>query len=108
MPKITFVAHDGTEHVVEVEAGTTARDAAVDNEIPGIDGDCGGNCACATCHIFVADDWINAVGKAEPESIEAELIQFADDYTENSRLACQITMSDELDGLVLNMPLAQH
>jgi 2Fe-2S ferredoxin len=56
----------------------------------------------------VADDWINAVGKAEPESIEAELIQFDDDYTENSRLACQITMSDELDGLVLKMPLAQH
>jgi 2Fe-2S ferredoxin len=108
MPTITFIEHDGTEHLVDVDNGTTARDAAVDNDIPGIDGDCGGNCACATCHVFVSDDWIDITGKAVSESSEAELLQFADDYKENSRLACQITMSDDLDGLVLNTPLGQH
>jgi len=108
MPSITFIEHDGTKHVVDVDAGTTARDAAIDNAIPGIDGDCGGNCACATCHVFVADEWIDATGKAKPESNEAELLQFADDYKENSRLACQIPVTDDLDGLVLHTPMGQH
>ena len=108
MPSITFIEHDGTKHVVDVDAGTTARDAAIDNDIPGIDGDCGGNCACATCHVFVADEWIDATGKAEEESNEAELLQFADDYKDNSRLACQIPVTDDLDGLVLHTPIGQH
>jgi ferredoxin, 2Fe-2S len=108
MPTITFIENDGTQHLVDVDAGTTARDAAVENDIPGIDGDCGGNCACATCHVFVSEEWIGTTGKAGPESIEAELLELSDDYTENSRLACQITVLDDLDGLVLHTPIAQH
>lgn len=84
------------------------EDAAVNNGVPGIDGDCGGECACATCHVYVDGAWIDRVGTAEPGGMEANLLQFAEGSTENSRLACQITMTDDLDGLTLRIPEGQH
>lgn len=108
MPKVTFIAHDGTEHVLSVASGTTARDAALDNDIPGIDGDCGGVCACATCHVYVDPAWLDKVGRVTFGEMEADLLQFAEDFRENSRLACQITITDQFDGLILNIPAGQH
>lgn len=108
MPTITFIGADGTKHVVEEESGISVRDAAVNNDVPGIDGDCGGNCACATCHIYVTPEWIEKTGRIEAESMEESLLQFAHDYRENSRLGCQIPLTDDLDGLVVEVPESQH
>ena len=108
MPKITFVESDGTEHQFDGDVGDKARDIAVQNGVPGIDGDCGGFCGCGTCHVYVPQDWIDKVGRVDPEATEAELLEFAHDPQENSRLSCQILLSDELDGLVLNIPVGQH
>lgn len=108
MPRVIFVKPDGREISVVVADGTTARDAAVDNNVPGIDGDCGGCCACATCHVFVDLAWIDKTGKAVADGMEASLLQFAEGSTETSRLACQIKLSNELDGLVLRLPAGQH
>ena len=108
MPKVTYIEADGATHNVDVASGTTGRDAAIDNNIPGIDGDCGGVCACATCHVYVDPEWIDRVGRAAEGEMEAELLQFAEDCRDNSRLACQINITDELDGLVLNIPAGQH
>ncbi len=108
MPKVTYIEADGATHTVEVASGTTGRDAAIDNDIPGIDGDCGGVCACATCHVYVDPGWIDKVGRAAEGEMEAELLQFAEDFRETSRLACQIEITEALDGLVLNIPTGQH
>jgi 2Fe-2S ferredoxin len=108
MPKVTYIEADGAAHTVDVASGTTGRDAAIDNDIPGIDGDCGGVCACATCHVYVDPAWIDKVGRAVEGEMEAELLQFAEDFRDNSRLACQIDITDALDGLVLNIPSGQH
>ncbi|MDO9460829.1 MAG: 2Fe-2S iron-sulfur cluster-binding protein [Alphaproteobacteria bacterium] len=108
MPKVTYIEHNGTEHVVAVDSGTTCRDAAIDNDIPGIDGDCGGVCACATCHVYVDPAWLDKTGRTVAGEMEAELLQFAEDFRENSRLACQIKVTEDLDGLVLRIPAGQH
>jgi 2Fe-2S ferredoxin len=108
MPKVIFIKPDGREFPIEVASGTTARDAAVNNSVPGIDGDCGGCCACATCHVFVDPAWIGKTGKAADGGMEASLLQFAEGSTEASRLACQITVTADLDGLVLRLPAEQH
>ena len=108
MPKVTYIEASGAEHVVTVASGTTCRDAAIDNDIPGIDGDCGGACACATCHVFVDPAWLDRVGRTVEGEMEANLLQFVPDLGENSRLACQINITDELDGLVLRLPASQH
>lgn len=108
MPKITFVGADGTKHEVVAESGISVRDAAVHNDVPGIDGDCGGECACATCHVYVSPDWFAKTGAIEPESMEESLLDFAEDLRETSRLSCQIPLTDDLDGLVLEIPLGQQ
>lgn len=108
MPKVVFIEPDGREYKVEVSDGATARDAAVDNNIPGIDGDCGGTCACATCHVHVDPKWVSAAGKPEEGGMELELLQFAEGNDETSRLACQIVLTPDLDGIVLRIPEAQH
>lgn len=105
MPKIIFIDHQGQETIVEGNVGDSVMEAAVDNDVPGIDADCGGACACATCHVYIANDWLNIVGK--PEDLEAEMLDVAEDVKENSRLACQIKVSDEMDGLVVNTPESQ-
>lgn len=106
MPRITFVEHGGAHHQVEGTAGESLMRAAVDNNVPGIDADCGGECACATCHVFVSDEWLAKTGSSGEE--EARLLGFAAARQDNSRLSCQIVVSDELDGLVVHLPEAQH
>lgn len=108
MVKVTFVAHDGRRFPVEIGTGETAREAALYNDVPGIDGDCGGMCACATCHIHVDPTWIDRVGRREEGSMEADLLQFAEGATAESRLACQIKLGMKLDGLVLHLPEQQY
>jgi 2Fe-2S ferredoxin len=106
MPKVTFVAHDGTRHEVQAEAGLSLMRAAVDNDVPGIDADCGGLCACATCHVFVDPAW--AARLAPPSATEEEMLNFTAERREHSRLSCQIPVTDALDGIVVTMPEGQH
>jgi len=105
MAKITYIEHNGTEHTIDVESGMTVMEGAIKNSIPGIDADCGGACACATCHVYVADAWKEKVGAAE--SMEEDMLDFAFDVRDNSRLSCQIKVTDDLDGLVVNLPEKQ-
>ncbi|MBA4783503.1 MAG: (2Fe-2S)-binding protein [Rhizobiales bacterium] len=105
MAKITFITNDGDKHDVEAEAGSTVMEAAIKNSIPGIDAECGGACACATCHVYVAEDWREKVGA--PEAMEEDMLDFAYDIRPNSRLSCQIRVRDELDGLVVTIPEQQ-
>jgi 2Fe-2S ferredoxin len=108
MPKITYIEHGGREHSVEVPAGLSVMRGAVDNNIPGIDADCGGECACATCHVYLDEFWLTRIGTPAPGSQEASMLSFAALAQPNSRLACQIEVSDRLDGLVVRMPEGQH
>lgn len=103
--KITFVSHQGDQSLVEVSDGN-AMQAAVWNSVRGIDGDCGGMCACATCHVYVDAAWIGMVGA--PDETETAMLELAEDVRGNSRLACQIEIRSELDGLILHLPVAQH
>ncbi len=105
MAKITYIEHDGTEHVVEAETGGSVMEGAVKNSVPGIDADCGGACACATCHVYVDPDWLEKVGPRN--EMEEDMLDFAFDIRDNSRLSCQIKVSDELDGLIVRMPEKQ-
>lgn len=106
MPTIKFVSHGGTEYSVEVPEGTSAMQAAVSNGVPGIDGDCGGICACATCHVYVDEQWMPKTGGRSEQ--EHAMVAFSPILEDNSRLSCQIKMSQELDGLVLHLPVGQH
>ena len=108
MPKVTYVEFNGTAHTVDVPVGTSVMRGAVDNNIPGIDADCGGECACATCHVYVEAPWLPQVGLPEPGSQEASMLSFAAVAQPDSRLSCQIKMTDELDGLLVRMPEGQH
>ena len=105
MAKITFVEHNGTRHEVVAENGSTVMEAAIRNSVPGIEAECGGACACATCHVYVDDGWAAKVGG--PESMEEDMLDFAFDVRPTSRLSCQIRVRDELDGLVVRTPLRQ-
>ena len=106
MPQVTYIEHNGTAHAVELEEGLSVMRGAVDNGVPGIDADCGGECACATCHVFVEEPWLARTG--EPSEQEASMLSFAATAQPNSRLSCQIKMSAALDGLVVRLPEAQH
>jgi len=106
MAKITYIEHDGTEHVVDVKNGLSVMEGAVKNNIPGIDADCGGACACATCHVYVNEEWLAKTG--ERSAMEESMLDFAEGVEANSRLSCQIKVSDALDGLVVRMPESQH
>jgi ferredoxin, 2Fe-2S len=106
MPKIKYIEHNGKEHEVEVPVGWSVMEGAVKNLIPGIDADCGGACACATCHIFVDPAY---EAKILPKSdMEETMLDFAPEIQANSRLSCQIKVTPELDGLVVRMPKSQH
>ena len=102
MPRITFIEHGGTEHVVDAENGVSVMNAAIDNLIPGIDADCGGECSCATCHVVVDDAWTEIVGR--PEEREDEMLDLNPERDENSRLSCQIPVREELEGLIVRVP----
>jgi ferredoxin, 2Fe-2S len=106
MPKITFIAFNGSRRSVEVPAGTTLMRAATDNRVDGIDGDCGGNCACATCHVYVDPIWSHRTGARN--AAEEEMLNLVSELRDTSRLACQITLDDSLDGLTVNLPESQH
>ena len=107
MAKITYIEY-GTEkaHTVEVKNGYTVKDGAVDNSIPGIEALCGGSCSCSTCHVYVDPEWIGKL--AEQEEMEREVLEYAHDVRESSRLSCQIPVTDDLDGLVVRMPEEQN
>jgi len=106
MAKITYVAHDGKTTTVDVPAGLTVMEGAVKNSVAGIDADCGGACACATCHVYVDAAWADKIPpKAE---MEESMLDFAIDLKASSRLSCQIKITDALDGLVVRMPKSQH
>ena len=106
MVQITFVAPDGTETAVEARPGRTVMDAAVRNDVPGILGECGGSCACATCHVYVDEAWRAATGA--PSDSEAGMLTYAVEPRPNSRLGCQIVVTPALSGLVLHTPEAQQ
>ena len=106
MAKINYIEFSGTEHVVDVKNGLSVMEGAVKNNIPGIDADCGGACACATCHVHVDDAWLGKTG--DKSAMEESMLDFAENVEDNSRLSCQIKVSDELDGLTVKMPQSQH
>ena len=106
MAKITYIEFDGTEHTADVRSGLSVMEGAVRNNIPGIDADCGGACACATCHVYVDEAWTEKTG--ERSAMEDSMLDFAENVAENSRLSCQIRVTDALDGLVVRMPEDQH
>jgi 2Fe-2S ferredoxin len=105
MPKITYIEHNGTEHTVDVAAGLTVMEGAVNNNIPGIDADCGGACACSTCHAYVDPGWVAKLPARE--DMEVDMLDFAFEPNERSRLTCQVKVTPEMDGLVLQLPEKQ-
>lgn len=105
MPSITYVDVDGARRTIEAAPNATVMEVALKNDVPGILGECGGACACATCHVYIDDDWMERVGPAE--DMEQGMLDFAFDVRENSRLSCQIFMTPELDGLVVHTPSRQ-
>ena len=105
MPKITFNDFQGNSKTIEVDNGLSVMEGAIQKEIPGIDADCGGSMACATCHVYVEDKWFDKIPKAEDG--ENDMIDMAFEPKKNSRLSCQIIVSDELDGLEVTTPEKQ-
>ncbi len=106
MAKVTYVENDGTEHTIEVQNGMSLMEAAVKQGIPGIYGDCGGACACATCMVYVPDEWQGKL--AGIETMEESMLDFCERREDNSRLSCQIVASDAIDGIRVQMPESQH
>ena len=105
MPKITFIQPDGTRLDVTADVGMTVMEVAKKHLVEGIEAECGGACACATCHVYIDKDWIEAVGN--PAEMEEDMLDFAFDVRESSRLCCQIKVVDELDGLTVTVPEKQ-
>ena len=105
MPKITYIEHGGKSHTIEVSNGLSVMEGAVQKNIPGIDADCGGSMACATCHVYVKEEWFNKLPKKEDG--EEDMLDMAFEPKKNSRLSCQLMVSDQLDGLVVNLPEKQ-
>jgi ferredoxin, 2Fe-2S len=108
MAKISFVDHTGETRIIDVENGATVMEAAIRNAIPGIEAECGGACACATCHVYVDAAWLSTIGLPPPGSQEASMLSFAAVTQPDSRLSCQIPVTNALDGLVVRMPEGQH
>ena len=105
MPKITYIDQEGNSKTIEVESGLSVREGAIQNDIPGIDADCGGSMACATCHVYVEEKWLNKLPKAE--DAEVDMIDMAFEPKKNSRLSCQLIVTDELNGLTVTTPSKQ-
>ena len=102
MPKITLIEYSGTSHSIDAEVGKSLMQNALDNGVPGIDADCGGACACGTCHVFVDEDWMSVSG--EPDAMEEAMLGMRPDRSEQSRLSCQIEVTEDLDGMVVRLP----
>lgn len=105
MVKITFIEFDKTEHTIDADEGMSLMEVALQNGVPGIDADCGGACACATCHVYVDKSWVEKTGEAE--QMEQDMLDFAFDVNEQSRLSCQVKITDDLDGIIINLPEKQ-
>jgi 2Fe-2S ferredoxin len=105
MPQITFIGFDGTSRTVEAEVGSTVMEAAIKNDVPGIEAECGGACACSTCHVYVEPEWKEKTG--EPSPMEEDMLDFAVDVRPNSRLSCQMKVTEALHGLVVRVPEQQ-
>jgi 2Fe-2S ferredoxin len=105
MVNITFTDAEGTSRTVEAEPGSTVMEAAIRHGVPGIEAECGGACACATCHVYVDEEWREKVGA--PQSMEEDMLDFAFEVRPNSRLSCQIRVTEELDGLCVHTPARQ-
>jgi 2Fe-2S ferredoxin len=106
MPKVRYIEHSGKEHDIEVPEGWSIMEGAVKNLVPGIDADCGGACACATCHVYVDPAWASKL--TPKEDMEQTMLDFAQDVESNSRLSCQIKVTKALDGIIVRMPKSQH
>ncbi len=102
MTEITFIEHNGKEHKVDAAGGGSVMEAAVKNNVPGIDADCGGACACATCHVYVDEKWLDKINPMG--SMEESMLDFAEGVQPNSRLSCQIVVTEDLEGLVVTIP----
>ena len=105
MPKITYIDNQENSKTIDVENGLTVMEGAIQNDIPGIDADCGGSMACATCHVYVEEKWLDKIPKAE--EAEVDMLDMAHEPKKNSRLSCQIIVSEELEGLVVTTPEKQ-
>ena len=105
MSKITYIENSGNSHTIEVSNGLSVMEGAVQNDIPGIDADCGGGMACATCHVYVKEEWLDKLSKKDDG--EEDMLDMAYEPNKFSRLSCQVIVSDELDGLVVNIPEKQ-
>ena len=105
MPKITYIEHNGKSHTVNIPNELTVMEGAIQNNVPGIDADCGGACACATCHVYVDEKWFDKL--PQKDNAEEDMLDVAFEPKKYSRLSCQIVVSDELDGLVVKMPSKQ-
>ena len=105
MPKITYIEHNGKHHIIDVANGLTVMEGAIQNNIPGIDADCGGSMACATCHVYVKEEWFDKLPKKEDG--EEDMLDMAFEPNKFSRLSCQLTVTDELDGLIVQLPSKQ-
>jgi 2Fe-2S ferredoxin len=106
MPKVTFVHPDSRRQTVEIAAGRTIMEAAVNNNVSGIEADCGGSCACATCHVYIEPDFLSKLNA--PSEGEAAMLEFAVNPRENSRLSCCITVNYDVDGITVNLPESQY
>ena len=106
MPSVTYVEQDGTRHRVDVPVGDSLMEGALRNGVPGIEADCGGALACATCHVYVPEQWVAAIGTASAD--EREMLECANDVDGRSRLSCQIKVTEELDGIELDLPASQR
>ena len=105
MAKITFIDNEGASRTVDAEEGSTVMETALRNDVPGIEAECGGACACATCHVYVEESWFAKLGK--PEQMEEDMLDFAHDVRPTSRLSCQIRVTKDTDGLVVTTPESQ-
>ena len=105
MPKITYITHDNQNYTIDVQNGLTVMEGAIQNDIPGIDADCGGGMACATCHVYVKEEWFDKLPKKEDG--EEDMLDMAFEPNKFSRLSCQLTVTDELDGLIVQLPSKQ-
>ena len=105
MPQITYKDKDGVSKTIEVENGLSVMEGAIQNEVPGIDADCGGAMACATCHVYVEEKWLDKLPKAD--DAEVDMIDMAHEPKKNSRLSCQLIVTDELEGLIVTTPVKQ-
>ena len=105
MPKITYIEHNGKSHTIDVSNGLSVMEGAVQNNIPGIDADCGGGMACATCHVYVKEEWFDKLPKKEDG--EEDMIDMAYEPNKYSRLSCQLTVSNDLEGLIVQLPEKQ-